>query len=143
MLFVILLIATKVFCLCSVVDWYKVVFCSLVDIFRGVVCSVVDRYKVFLFCSLVDIFRVCLFVLLSTDTRVFLTVAVDLVIFGIQEPVRFALEVRAKVFPVSERFWQFTKKPHYERFHVRLKQVQNTFQYHANNCHGFTSYFFS
>ncbi|KAK7095541.1 rab GTPase-activating protein 1-like isoform X2 [Littorina saxatilis] len=59
------------------------------------------------------------------DTRVFLTVAVDLVIFGIQEPVRFALEVRAKVFPVTERFWQFTKKPHYERFHVMLKPVTN------------------
>ncbi|KAK7495772.1 hypothetical protein BaRGS_00012992, partial [Batillaria attramentaria] len=56
------------------------------------------------------------------DTRVFLTVAVDLVIFGIQEPVRFALEIRAKVYPVNERFWQFTKKPHYERFHVILKQ---------------------
>ncbi|XP_025111685.1 rab GTPase-activating protein 1-like isoform X2 [Pomacea canaliculata] len=58
------------------------------------------------------------------DTRVFLTVAVDLVIFGIQEPVRFALEVRAKVYPTSERFWQFTKKPHYERFFVKLKQVE-------------------
>ena len=60
---------------------------------------------------------------LSTDTRVFLTVAVDLVIFGIQEPVRFALEIRAKVYPANERFWQFTKKPHYERFHVTLKPV--------------------
>ncbi|XP_076436762.1 rab GTPase-activating protein 1-like isoform X2 [Babylonia areolata] len=57
------------------------------------------------------------------DTRVFLTVAVDLVIFGIQEPVRFALEIRAKVYPINERFWQFTKKPHYERFHVLLKPV--------------------
>ena len=60
---------------------------------------------------------------LSPDTRVFLTVAVDLVICGIQEPVRFALEIRAKVYPSSERFWQFTKKPHYERFHVLLKPV--------------------
>ncbi|XP_046330913.1 rab GTPase-activating protein 1-like isoform X2 [Haliotis cracherodii] len=58
------------------------------------------------------------------DTRVFLTVAVDLVIFGIQEPVRFAVETKARIYPSNERFWYFTKKPHFEQFHVRLKQVE-------------------
>ncbi|XP_061189022.1 rab GTPase-activating protein 1-like isoform X2 [Saccostrea echinata] len=55
------------------------------------------------------------------DTRVFLTVAVDLVICGIQEPVRFGIETKAKIFPHNERFWYFTKKPHQELFHVKLK----------------------
>ncbi|XP_050389744.1 rab GTPase-activating protein 1 isoform X1 [Patella vulgata] len=57
------------------------------------------------------------------DTRVFLTVAVDLVIFGIQEPVRFAIESKAKIFSQTERFWYFSTKPHYEQFYVRLKQI--------------------
>ncbi|XP_063424247.1 rab GTPase-activating protein 1-like isoform X2 [Mytilus trossulus] len=56
------------------------------------------------------------------DTRVFLTVAVDLVIHGIQEPVRFAIETKAKIFPMTERFWNFTKRPHQELFHINLKQ---------------------
>lgn len=57
------------------------------------------------------------------DTRVFLTVAVDLVICGIQEPVRFGIETKAKIFPHNERFWYFTKKPHQEQFFVKLKLV--------------------
>ncbi|XP_062575397.1 rab GTPase-activating protein 1-like isoform X4 [Saccostrea cucullata] len=58
------------------------------------------------------------------DTRVFLTVAVDLVICGIQEPVRFGIETKAKIFPHNERFWYFTKKPHQELFHVKLKLTE-------------------
>ncbi|XP_021380300.1 rab GTPase-activating protein 1-like isoform X4 [Mizuhopecten yessoensis] len=55
------------------------------------------------------------------DTRVFLTIAVDLVIHGIQEPVRFAMETKAKIFPQTERFWYFTRKPYQEQFHVKLR----------------------
>ena len=53
----------------------------------------------------------------------FLTIAVDLVIVGIQEPVRFLIEAKAKIFPQHERFWYFNKKPHDEQFVLRLKQV--------------------
>ncbi|CAI9717836.1 rab GTPase-activating protein 1-like isoform X1 [Octopus vulgaris] len=60
------------------------------------------------------------------DNRVFLTIAVDLVISGIQEPVRFAIETKAKIFPQTERFWYFTKKPHYEQFHLKLKQMEGS-----------------
>jgi hypothetical protein len=59
---------------------------------------------------------------------VFLTVAIDLVIIGIQEPVRFAIETKAKIFPQTERFWYFMSKPHTELFHVKLKPVKFNFQ---------------
>ena len=53
-----------------------------------------------------------------------MTVAIDLVIIGIQEPVRFAIETKAKIFPQTERFWYFMCKPHTELFHVKLKPVK-------------------
>ena len=52
-----------------------------------------------------------------------MTVAVDLVIAGIQEPVRFLVETKAKVFPSNERFWYFSKKLHVEEFLLELKEV--------------------
>lgn len=65
------------------------------------------------------------------DTRVFLTVAVDLVIEGIQEPVRFLVEMRAKIFPTNERFWYFTTKPYIEQFILKLKEVSRLKYYHC------------
>ncbi|XP_041370237.1 rab GTPase-activating protein 1-like [Gigantopelta aegis] len=59
------------------------------------------------------------------DTRVFLTVAVDLVMVGIQEPVRFSVETKARIYPTNERFWYFTKKPHVENFNVKLKEIES------------------
>ena len=60
----------------------------------------------------------------GTDTRVFMTIAVDLVIEGIQEPVRFLIETKAKIFPTNERFWYFSRKPHHETFILKLKEVK-------------------
>lgn len=60
-----------------------------------------------------------------TDTRVFLTIAVDLVIVGIQEPVRFLIETKAKIFPTNERFWYFSKKIHQDTFILTLKDQEN------------------
>ncbi len=56
--------------------------------------------------------------------RVFLTIAVDLVVEGIQEPVRFLIETKAKIFPANERFWYFSKKPHHEQFVLKLREVR-------------------
>lgn len=52
-----------------------------------------------------------------------MTIAVDLVVEGIQEPVRFLIETKAKIFPSSERFWYFSTKPHVEQFLLTLKKV--------------------
>ncbi|XP_013782186.1 rab GTPase-activating protein 1-like isoform X2 [Limulus polyphemus] len=69
------------------------------------------------------------FEVLNTETprnmRVYLTIAVDLVVTGIQEPVRFVMETKAKIFPQNERFWYFSKKPLYEQFYLRLIEVES------------------
>ncbi|XP_035208597.1 rab GTPase-activating protein 1-like [Stegodyphus dumicola] len=57
------------------------------------------------------------------DTRVYMTVAADLVIAGIQEPVRFVIETKAKIFPPSERFWYFSKKTLYEQFYLTVREI--------------------
>ncbi|XP_067125616.1 rab GTPase-activating protein 1-like isoform X2 [Centruroides vittatus] len=58
------------------------------------------------------------------DTRVYMTVAADLVIEGISEPVRFVIETKAKILPQNERFWYFNKKAHIEQFYLKLKEVE-------------------
>ncbi|XP_014674298.1 PREDICTED: rab GTPase-activating protein 1-like [Priapulus caudatus] len=62
----------------------------------------------------------------SKDTRVFMTVAVDLVIVGIQEPVRFIVETKAKIFPQNERFWYYAKRSLTEQFFLKLKEDENS-----------------
>ncbi|KAJ1520718.1 hypothetical protein ONE63_003815 [Megalurothrips usitatus] len=53
----------------------------------------------------------------------YMTVAVDLVIHGIREPVRFLIETPIKIFPQSERFWQFTRRPLLQQFSLFLREV--------------------
>lgn len=53
----------------------------------------------------------------------YMTVAVDLVINGIQEPVRFLIETPIKVFPQTVTFWQFTRRPLLQQFSLTLKEV--------------------
>ena len=68
--------------------------------------------------------------------RVFLTIALDLVISGIQEPVRFAVEAKARVCvsnskgdilsqDISDTIWSSFKKltPFVEEFEMLLKEV--------------------
>lgn len=58
------------------------------------------------------------------DSAVFFTIAVDLVIKGIQEPIRFALETKSKVYPSSERFWLLGRKHHFtQQFELTLRKV--------------------
>ena len=48
---------------------------------------------------------------------------------GIQEPIRFALETKAKIYPTTERFWMIVRKHHFtQQFVLALKRVSIYFK---------------
>lgn len=61
----------------------------------------------------------------TKDAVVFMTVAVDVVMDKIREPVRFLLEIKAKLFPSSEKFWYFSNRTHVERFMMKVRESED------------------
>ncbi|XP_053987181.1 rab GTPase-activating protein 1-like [Hylaeus anthracinus] len=57
------------------------------------------------------------------EGKIFITVAVDLVIHGIREPVRFIIETSVKVYPQNERFWYFNKRSLVQQFYLNSKEI--------------------
>ena len=53
-----------------------------------------------------------------------MTVAVDFVVSGISEPVRFIKEVGVKVYPSHERFWNPSRPKIKEQYILELKMVR-------------------
>ncbi|GJQ88093.1 hypothetical protein Trydic_g13105 [Trypoxylus dichotomus] len=59
------------------------------------------------------------------DVKQYMSVAVDLVIRGIQEPVRFQIETLVRIYSQAERFWYFQRRSLIQQFFLNLKEVLN------------------
>ncbi|XP_050442635.1 rab GTPase-activating protein 1-like isoform X2 [Adelges cooleyi] len=61
---------------------------------------------------------------LNSETQCsYITVAVDLVMRKIKEPVRLAIETPIKVYASNERFWVFGRKQVTHQFYLNLQQI--------------------
>ncbi|XP_048587663.1 rab GTPase-activating protein 1 isoform X2 [Nematostella vectensis] len=57
------------------------------------------------------------------DTRVFMTIAVDLVFTGVTVPVRFIYETKARIYPTNERLWILTRPKIHDTYVMELKEA--------------------
>lgn len=61
---------------------------------------------------------------LNSETQCsYITVAVDLVMRKIKEPVRLSIETPIKVYAANETFWSFGRKQVTHQFYLNLQQV--------------------
>jgi len=51
-----------------------------------------------------------------------MTVAVDLVVARVTEPVRFIYETKARIFPQNDRFWNINKPRIHDLYIMELKK---------------------
>ncbi|XP_064292034.1 rab GTPase-activating protein 1-like isoform X2 [Plodia interpunctella] len=52
----------------------------------------------------------------------YMSLALDLVIRGIPDPLRLVIETPVKIFPPTERFWYYSKRPLVQEFYINLKE---------------------
>ncbi|XP_026728714.1 rab GTPase-activating protein 1-like isoform X2 [Trichoplusia ni] len=52
----------------------------------------------------------------------YMSLALDLVIRGIPDPLRLVIETPVKIFPPTERFWYYSKRPLVQQFYINLKE---------------------
>lgn len=57
------------------------------------------------------------------NARVFMTIAVDLVLNGLQDPVRFCIETKVRIYPQNEKFWVYQKHKHFEQFFLQISRA--------------------
>ena len=55
---------------------------------------------------------------------VYVTIAADLVIQQVAEPVRFVIETKARIYPTNEKYWYYARKNLTKQYQVRLKRRQ-------------------
>ncbi|XP_023338421.1 LOW QUALITY PROTEIN: rab GTPase-activating protein 1-like [Eurytemora carolleeae] len=70
--------------------------------------------------------REAAFAVLNQETgpdihSVYMTVAADLVIAKIAEPVRFVIETKARIYPATERYWYYTRRSVVRRFYLSIR----------------------
>ncbi|KAJ8677381.1 hypothetical protein QAD02_013168 [Eretmocerus hayati] len=58
----------------------------------------------------------------TKNEKISMTIAVDLVIRGIREPVRFVIETSVKILPRNGRFWCFNKRSLVQQFFLHSKE---------------------
>merc|ERR1719282_2268548 len=73
--------------------------------------------------------REAAFAVLNQETgpeiqSVYMTVAADLVIAQIAEPVRFVVETKAKIYPAGERFWYYSRRSDVRRYRLVVRRGQ-------------------
>ena len=56
---------------------------------------------------------------------VYVTIAADLVISQIAEPVRFVIETKARIYPSTEKYWYYAKKTLAKQYQVLRLLVMN------------------
>ncbi|XP_026764176.2 rab GTPase-activating protein 1-like isoform X2 [Galleria mellonella] len=56
----------------------------------------------------------------------YMSLALDLVIRGIPDPLRLVIETPVKIFPPTERFWYYFKRPLVQQFYINLKENTDT-----------------
>lgn len=55
------------------------------------------------------------------DSKIFMTVALDLVIKRIKHPVRFLIETPVKICPQNERFWYLSSRKLVQQFYLNIR----------------------